>query len=272
MRCRLSRETTRLCDTLSDSKPLSAPIDLMDAREFILTELRMYCREEPLYADIAGFTWDDNTFLRTCIIRLQQGDDSAWLDFAKRLKGHHEFAIGVRSRLERCGYIHFTVANNELHIGSFPPEISPLSHDDADPLLQGLADTCSPAIVCDELPSNSNSGRSAVMYIESKPGLTGHARIGRVTFSKTRKTIYYGGSKFQSLKGGYKANYRDVDTGMRYWISNCRSDGQDTLYPGIIEIDDDVREEYWITIRNRPDMAHVSSFRSEGKYSKRKPV
>jgi len=76
----------------------------------------------------------------------------------------------------------------------------------------------------------------------------------------------------QSLQGsGYKANYFNVESGMRYWISNCRKDGQDTLYPGIIEIDEDAREEYWLTIRNRPDMVKVSSFRSEGKYSKRRP-
>ena len=185
----------------------------MDVREYILTELRMYCREEPLYAEIAGFTWDDNTFLRTCIIRLQQGDDSAWLDFTNRLQGHREFARGVRSRLERNGLLRSDFTDHELHIGSFSPDITPISHEDADALLQGLAHTCT-TDVGDELPSSDSSSRSAIMYVESKPGLTGHARIGRVTFSKTRKTIYYRGSKFQSLKGGYKANFYDVDSGM----------------------------------------------------------
>lgn len=111
------------------------------------------------------------------------------------------------------------------------------------------------------------------MYIEAKPGLTGPARIGRVRLSKTGKTIYYGGRQFQSLKGGAgtKANFCDVETGEWYWISNCRKDGQDTLYPGVVEIDEDVREEYWLTLRERPDLADVSSFRSEGKYSKRRP-
>jgi len=52
------------------------------------------------------------------------------------------------------------------------------------------------------------------MYIESKAhGLTGSARIGRVTFSKTGKTLSYGGRSFQSLKGGYEANYFDVESG-----------------------------------------------------------
>ena len=92
------------------------------------------------------------------------------------------------------------------------------------------------------------------MYIEKKPGLAGHARIGRVTFSASRKTLYYAGRKLQSLKGsGYKANYYNVDSGLEYWISKCRREGNDTLYPGIIEIDEDVREEYWTQIRIEPE-------------------
>jgi len=110
------------------------------------------------------------------------------------------------------------------------------------------------------------------MYIEEKPGLAGHARIGRVTFSATRKTIYYAGRRLQSLKGsGYKANYHDVDSGLEYWVSNCRKDGDDTLYPGIVEIDEDAREEYWTEIRELPQNIQVTSFRSEGKHSKRRP-
>lgn len=104
------------------------------------------------------------------------------------------------------------------------------------------------------------------MYIEAKPGLTGPARIGRVDFSKTGKTIYYRGRAFQSLKGGYKRNYFEVQTRDEYWISRCRKDGQDTLYPGIIQIDDDVREEYWQSIRQCSNRVGERSFRSEGKY------
>lgn len=55
------------------------------------------------------------------------------------------------------------------------------------------------------------------MYIEYKgDGLAGTARIGRVTFSKTGSTLYYDGKKLRSLKGGYKANYYDVETGENY--------------------------------------------------------
>lgn len=95
------------------------------------------------------------------------------------------------------------------------------------------------------------------MYIECKAGgLTGAARIGRVTFSKTGRTLYYHGQRFQSLKGaGFKSNYYNVDTGEDYWISGPKRNGGDALYGGAtpIEIDEDVREEYWCDIRRRPE-------------------
>jgi hypothetical protein len=98
------------------------------------------------------------------------------------------------------------------------------------------------------------------MYIECKAGsLTGPARIGRVSFSQTGHTLYYRGRRFQSLKGtGFKSNYYDVDSGEDYWISGPKRAGGDALYGGStpIEIDDDVREEYWRDIRRRPEKAH----------------
>lgn len=94
--------------------------------------------------------------------------------------------------------------------------------------------------------------RSRIMYIEHKVNLTGPARIGRVTFSKTGRTLYYRGQAFQSLRGrGFKANYHDTQTGEHYWISGPRRDGADRLYGEStpVEIDEDVREEYWSAIR-----------------------
>jgi hypothetical protein len=95
------------------------------------------------------------------------------------------------------------------------------------------------------------------MYIEDKStGLTGPARIGRVTFSKSGRTVYYHGKAFQSLRGhGFKANFFDTETGQHFWISGPRHDGADRLYAGgtPVEIDDDVRHEYWTQIRNLPD-------------------
>ena len=110
-----------------------------------------------------------------------------------------------------------------------------------------------------------------IMYIENKSdgdGLSGVARIGRVRFSKTGKTIYYRGAELQSLKGyGYKANYYDVKTGDYYWISGPKKNGQDTLYPDRVEIDENVRIEYWRDIRKLEVSIHESSFRSEGKHA-----
>ncbi len=95
--------------------------------------------------------------------------------------------------------------------------------------------------------------KTRIMYIERKAGnLTGPARIGRVTYSKTGATIYYNGKEFRSLKGrGFKANYFDVETGEEYWISGPRKDGSDALYATNIPtaIDDDVRDEYFAQIR-----------------------
>jgi hypothetical protein len=109
---------------------------------------------------------------------------------------------------------------------------------------------------------------SRIMYIESKEdGIVGPARIGRVTFSKTGKSIYYKGRRFESLKGsGFKANYFDVETGEQYWISGCKKDGTDALYPTMVEIDEDVREEYWLSIRNQPEMKDVVTLKSSSKY------
>lgn len=101
--------------------------------------------------------------------------------------------------------------------------------------------------------------RTRIMYIESKAeGLNGPARIGRVTFNRTGATLYYRGQSFQSLKGrGFKANYRETETGYEYWISGPRRDGMDRLYGNsalAVEIDDDIREEYWTAIRKKPEL------------------
>jgi hypothetical protein len=114
----------------------------------------------------------------------------------------------------------------------------------------------------DEFKKNSDrrsasTMKTRIMYIECKSGgLTGPARIGRVTFSKTGRTLYYQEKTFKSLKGaGSKANYYEEGSGNYYWISGPRRDGTDRLYGEStpVEIDADVREEYWREIRNEPE-------------------
>lgn len=107
-----------------------------------------------------------------------------------------------------------------------------------------------------------------IMYIEEKSGVASlEATIGKVFLSKTGKTLEFNGRKFQSLKGrGYKANYFDIETGGHYWISKCRKDGNDALYKTKVFVDEEIREEYWITIRNLPELKDRDSFVSTGKY------
>lgn len=101
--------------------------------------------------------------------------------------------------------------------------------------------------------------RTRIMYIEDKSaGLVGPCRIGRVTFSKTGSTLRYQDRSFQSLKGhGFKANYFDVETGQRFWISGPRKDGADGLYGRVTQpedVDADIAEEYWLKVR---ELNHV---------------
>ena len=100
----------------------------------------------------------------------------------------------------------------------------------------------------EELPKAFKLSRSRIMYIEDKSsGLEGSARIGRVYFSKTGKTLYYRGLRFKSLSGsGFKANYFEIESGDHYWISGPRKDQNDRLYGGNagVEIDNDIRDEY----------------------------
>lgn len=110
--------------------------------------------------------------------------------------------------------------------------------------------------------------KTRIMYIERKgEGLSGPARIGRVKFSKSGKSVYYQGRRFQTLSGyGYKANYFEYETGEHYWISGCKRKGGDRLYPGLIEIDHDVREEYWTDIRRMPEKKDQKAIRCSGNY------
>jgi hypothetical protein len=53
-----------------------------------------------------------------------------------------------------------------------------------------------------------------------------------------------------------------------YWISGCKKRGGDTLYGGVIEIDEDVREAYWTEIRGMPAWKGQRVIRCEGNYAR----
>ena len=115
--------------------------------------------------------------------------------------------------------------------------------------------------------------RSRIMYIEQKSGKNaGQARIGRVTFSRKGRTLYYKDLAFVSAKGrGIWGNYDGYDKklyltfvnaklvpGQRltgyvgeFWISGPKKNGADRHYAESAEVtvDEDVAEEYWKEIR-----------------------
>lgn len=104
-----------------------------------------------------------------------------------------------------------------------------------------------------------------IMYMELKTHDSGHddrgeARIGRVTLSKSGKSLHYQGKTFQRTHGSAGCgNYFDVETDDIYWISGPKKDGTDRYDWGKsapVEIDDDVRAEYWTEIRKQPDRAN----------------
>ena len=110
--------------------------------------------------------------------------------------------------------------------------------------------------------------KTRIMYLEFKGnnGIAGDARIGRVTILNNGKSLQYKEQKFRTLNGkGFKSNYYDVDSQEYYWISGCRKDGNDALYSNSVEIDEDVRDEYWSEIRNKPESRATSSLKTLGK-------
>jgi hypothetical protein len=103
------------------------------------------------------------------------------------------------------------------------------------------------------------------MYIECKTGRNdrGGARIGRVTLSKTGRTLFYKGLVLQSLRGkGISANYVNVNTDLQYWCSRPKKNGKDRHWAGsgAVAIDADVVDEYWREIRGcePPDNPYVA--------------
>jgi hypothetical protein len=92
-----------------------------------------------------------------------------------------------------------------------------------------------------------------VMYIALYRGdRVEWARIGRVTFSKSGRTLYYDG---RVLRGIGQPWYLDVATGERFWIHRAPKRFKfPTSIPA--EIDEDVRTEFWTEIREEPHRVH----------------
>ena len=100
------------------------------------------------------------------------------------------------------------------------------------------------------------------MYIDDKSqGLEGPARIGRVVYSKSGRSLTYEGREFVPIQG-FKSNYMDVETRAEFWISGPKKRGGDRLYgAGKVEIDEVARVEYWTDIREQPEKINCTSYR-----------
>lgn len=239
----------------------------MDAKLGILEHLFQFAKSNCHYDYRYGFNWDDTVFLRTAVVRLEHGDSTAWDNFLIRIRRDEPLARWVYAQLREIGF--FPARAGEY---SFPQKhievtLWQLHDDERDELLQILEMADARPQPENETPRRRRPSRTRIMYVEEKPGLAGHARIGLVTFSKSRSSVYYRNRRLQTLNGkGYKRNFRNVESGLRYWVSGCRRDGRDTLYPGMVYVDEEVRDEYWCEIRNAPEMTYKTEFWSPGKY------
>lgn len=103
------------------------------------------------------------------------------------------------------------------------------------------------------------------MYVEHKGGghngLDGPGRICWVELSRSRSSYYFDGKLLRKTRG-YKYNCVDGETGEHYWVSGPKKNGEDKLYGGVVEIDEDAREAYWLTIRKMPESVNFTSYRS----------
>jgi hypothetical protein len=94
-----------------------------------------------------------------------------------------------------------------------------------------------------------------IMYIECKTNRNdrGGARIVRAVFSKSGRTIRYHGLMLQRCNTGHGGNFFDVNTGLVYWVSGPKKNGQDRHWAGVgpVRVDPDCVDEYWRMIRGR---------------------
>jgi hypothetical protein len=82
--------------------------------------------------------------------------------------------------------------------------------------------------------------------------------MGWVEISRSTRSYVYRGKRYLKVRSGYKYNCVEEGSGDEYWISGPKKRGGDKLYGGEFEIDDDVRVEYWTTIRNQPEFVHLA--------------
>lgn len=100
--------------------------------------------------------------------------------------------------------------------------------------------------------------KGEIKYIELKTGYNhnGPAFIGLVSFSKSRKTMYFNGKIFQKIGSDrMMGNYYDVLTGEEYWISGVKKNMSDrhVFGNGKIFLEKRILSEY-LKIINRTEI------------------
>lgn len=86
------------------------------------------------------------------------------------------------------------------------------------------------------------------MYVQLKTGYDvdrGPSWIGLVRFSRTWSTAYFRGRTLRRWPGLADANFFDLVTGERFWISGPKRDQTDGRYSSVAPaVDPDVRQVY----------------------------
>ena len=95
--------------------------------------------------------------------------------------------------------------------------------------------------------------RTRIMYVEQMVAGALHrgpAWISRVQYSKSGRSVYFRGRELLNVGRG---DYQDVATGERFWVSGPKKNRQDRHWAGggQVEIDDDIREEYFKLIGSK---------------------
>ncbi len=107
-----------------------------------------------------------------------------------------------------------------------------------------------------------------IMWIEPSHCHSESARIGRVKVLEDGNVLQYREKIFYQLKKkNLEVNYYDANIKNKYWISECSQNGSDAIYVIKAEIDDDVREEYWLQIRKLNKYKNNSACIPHMKYS-----
>jgi hypothetical protein len=88
-----------------------------------------------------------------------------------------------------------------------------------------------------------------ILYIEKYlPNHSGEAHIGRVSYSKTKQTIYYKSLVLQKKKVKGLGNYQDINSGESYWISGIKKIGTNRHWGSKenqkVIVDKDAKEEF----------------------------